>query len=203
MNELEENGACRIRNLLSSSELRALRRLTQKPPARAGNRTLLSLPWCKALAMRMISRLPQLNRLIAVQCTLFEKSTARNWLVIAHQDLSLPVAVNSVVARTTSDGVCIARADAGTLASSVAIRIHLNDCNANDGPLRVVLGSHRNGVLTQTEIAESVRAKRVNLQIANPGDAWLMSPLLIHASSKSTGTSRRRVLQFLFAPQSA
>lgn len=29
---------------------------------------------------------------IATQCTYFEKSAARNWLVAMHQDLSIPVA---------------------------------------------------------------------------------------------------------------
>ena len=32
------------------------------------------------------------------------------------------------------------------------------------------------------------------------GGAMVMRPLLLHASSKSTGTSRRRVLHFLFGP---
>ncbi len=202
MNEFEETGAHRIRNLLSHSELRALQRLNRTPPSRAGNRALLLQPWCKALAARLMSRLmsrlPQLSQLAAVQCTLFEKSASRNWRVPPHQDLSLPVAMNSVTARTTSDGLRIARADAETLAASVAIRVHLDGCGANDGPLRMVLGTHRNGVLTQVKISETIHRQRVDLQIASSGDAWLMSPLLIHASSKATGNSRRRVLHFLF-----
>jgi ectoine hydroxylase-related dioxygenase (phytanoyl-CoA dioxygenase family) len=202
MNEFEEAGACRIRDLLSRSELLALQRLNRMPPSRAGNRALLSLPWCKALAARMMSRLPQLSQLVAIQCTLFEKSAARNWLVAPHQDLSSPVAMNSVKGRATSDGLRITRADPRTLAESVAVRVHLDDCGANNGPLRMMMGSHRNGVLTQAKISESVRAKGVDLQIAHSGDAWMMSPLLIHASSKTTGNSRRRVLHFLFVPTS-
>jgi ectoine hydroxylase-related dioxygenase (phytanoyl-CoA dioxygenase family) len=203
MNEFQETGAYRIRDLLSHSELLALRRLNRMPPSRAGNRALLSRPWCKALAARLISRLPHLNQLIAIQCTLFEKSAARNWLVAPHQDLSFPVTANSVTGRDTTDGVRIARADARVLAASVVIRVHLDKCNANDGPLRIVVGSHRNGILTQDEISESVLTKHVELQTANSGDAWMMSPLLIHASSKTTGNSRRRVLHFLFVPSSA
>ncbi len=198
MNEFEETGAYRIRNLLSYSELRALQRLNRTPPSRAGNRALLLQPWCKALAVRLMSRLPQLSRLVAVQCTLFEKSAALNWLVAPHQDLSVPAAMNSATGRTARDGLRIARADAGTLAASVVIRVHLDDCGANDGPLRMVLGTHRNGVLTQDKISASVHTKPVDLQIANSGDAWMMSPLLIHASSKASGNSRRRVLHFLF-----
>ena len=33
------------------------------------------------------------------------------------------------------------------------------------------------------------------------GFAVLMRPLLLHASSKATGASRRRVLHFLFGPR--
>jgi ectoine hydroxylase-related dioxygenase (phytanoyl-CoA dioxygenase family) len=203
MKDYEETGALRIRALLSSSELRALRRLNCVATSRAGNRTLLSQPWCRALAARIKSRTPQLSLLRAVQCTMFEKSAASNWLVAPHQDLSLPINADSSAGRTTSDGVRIARANAQTLAMCIALRLHLDDCDRNDGALRMISGSHRNGIITQDEISESVRAKDVDLQIANSGDAWMMSPLLIHASSKTTGNSRRRVLHFLFVPSSA
>jgi hypothetical protein len=200
MKSFEEAGALRIRAILSRSELRALQRLNSASTSRAGNRALLSLPWCRALATRIKSRTPQLSLLSAVQCTLFEKSAVSNWLVAPHQDLSLPINPNSMAGRTTGDGVRIARANAETLGMCIAVRVHLDDCNQNDGPLRVISGSHRNGILTQTIILESVRATPADLQIANAGDAWMMSPLIIHASSRAAGTSRRRVLHYLFAP---
>ena len=158
--------------------------------------------WCSGLALRVILRLPELRGLHAIQCTLFAKSAARNWLVAPHQDLSVPLPTKTLrdQGRLTSDGLHIARADATLLASCVAVRVHLDDCGANDGALRTVPGSHRRGILTQDEISESVRAMKTDLQIADAGDAWLMSPLLIHASSKASGSSRRRVLHFLFAP---
>jgi hypothetical protein len=56
---------------------------------------LLSEAWCRALA-RSLCLHPALARLlpvnaVATQCTLFEKSPQRNWLVSLHQDLSIPV----------------------------------------------------------------------------------------------------------------
>jgi hypothetical protein len=36
---------------------------------------------------------------------------------------------------------------------------------------------------------------------AKRGDALLMRPLVLHASSKSSGSSLRRVLHFVFGPQ--
>jgi ectoine hydroxylase-related dioxygenase (phytanoyl-CoA dioxygenase family) len=200
MKSFEEAGALRIRAILSRSELHALQRLNSASPSRAGNRALLSLPWCKALAARIKSRTPQLGLLNAVQCTLFEKSAASNWLVAPHQDLSLPINPNSTTGRTTGDGVRIARADAETLGMCIAVRVHLDDCDRNDGPLRMISGSHRNGILTSAAISQSARVIHADLQIANAGDAWMMSPLIIHASSRAAGTSRRRVLHYLFAP---
>lgn len=37
--------------------------------------------------------------------------------------------------------------------------------------------------------------------LAQCGDVLLLRPLLLHASSKSSGSSRRRVLHFLFGPR--
>jgi hypothetical protein len=56
MKSFEEAGALRIRAILSRSELHALQRLNSASPSRAGNRALLSLPWCKALATRSVKR---------------------------------------------------------------------------------------------------------------------------------------------------
>jgi len=44
------------------------------------------------------------------------------------------------------------------------------------------------------------RAQGVAIAAAR-GDALLMRPLVLHASSKASGTSRRRVLHFVFGPQ--
>jgi hypothetical protein len=67
-------------------------------------------------------------------------------------------------------------------------------------PFVSVPGSHRLGRLTT---AEAVRAKdelgEVCVEIPR-GGAMLMKPLLLHASSKVSIDSMRRVLHFVFAP---
>jgi hypothetical protein len=61
----------------------------------AGSRRLLDEAWCTHLAgalrgnAKISSLLPR--NAVAVQCTLFDKSPRRNWLVALHQDLSIPV----------------------------------------------------------------------------------------------------------------
>ena len=94
------------------------------------------------------------------RATLFEKSARANWLVAWHQDTALPV-----VARldapgwgpwTTKAGALHAIAPAEALERVLALRIHLDDSTADNGPLRVLPGSHRDGVLTNEQIDRRV-----------------------------------------------
>ena len=87
-----------------------------------------------------------------------------------------------------------------TLEQLVALRLHIDDCGAADGPLDVVAGSHRDGRLDDAQ-AVALRDARGTVACPVPrGGAMPMRPLLLHASSKATGASRRRVLHFLFGP---
>ena len=80
----------------------------------------------------------------------------------------------------------------------IAIRVHLDPCKDDDGPLRVVPGSHLRGLIGPEE---AVRARAAEVAcLTEQGDALVMRPLLLHASSKATGTSLRRVLHFRFGP---
>ena len=86
------------------------------------------------------------------------------------------------------------------LESLVAVRVHLNECGPGAGPLRVVPGSHRHGRLSKSEARHQQQTKGEFECFVKRGDALLMRPLLLHASSKATAPSRRRVLHFLFGP---
>lgn len=82
----------------------------------------------------------------------------------------------------------------------MAVRVHLEDCGPDDGPLRVVPGSHAMGVI---DSAEALQLRDEQEEVPCPaaqGAALVMRPLLLHASSKASGSSRRRVLHFLFGP---
>jgi Phytanoyl-CoA dioxygenase (PhyH) len=188
---LAEGGIERVHQLISQSELRALRRLTETPLHAAGQRELLSRPWCLALARRLLSRIACLQSMRPVQCIRFEKTTKRNWLVPPHQD------VNIRSERSSQDFVT---SGASQLASYIALRLHLDDCEATDGAVRAYIGSHARGILAHSAVIDATRTLPVVVQVARAGDAWLMRPLTVHASSKATGKSRRRVLHFLFAP---
>lgn len=206
--DFEQNGFALIPDVLDAAD--CARFATVAAPAVAalsgGTRNLLEEAWCAALACRL-GRHRALHRLlpggaVAVQCTYFEKSASRNWLVPVHQDLSIPVAERVVDARlgawSKKEGTLFVQPPVALLEQLVAVRVHLDDCGASDGPLRVVPGSHRAGVVAPQD---AIAARACELPCAAPrGAALVMRPLLLHSSSKSTGSGLRRVLHFVFGP---
>ncbi|UOD29455.1 phytanoyl-CoA dioxygenase family protein [Massilia violaceinigra] len=204
-------GYALVPGVLPPAECARLAGLVQPAGAASGGtRCLLAEPWCAALAARLRAN-PALATLIepdavAVQCTYFEKSAGRNWLVPLHQDLSIPVAarVDAPALRGWSlkEGTLFVQAPPALLEQLVAVRVHLDACGVDDGALLVVPGSHRAGVLAQPDAAAARDATPPLACLAGIGGALVMRPLLLHASSKALGQGRRRVLHFVFGPRS-
>ncbi len=86
------------------------------------------------------------------------------------------------------------------LQSQVAVRLHLDACGPQDGPLHVIAGTHRRGLIGPIEAARLRQETSADTCAVATGAAMVMKPLLLHASSKATGSSRRRVLHFVFGP---
>lgn len=182
--------------------------LTQISNKGIGSRSLLDFPWCTKLA-QAIRQHPAIVALlpcdaVAVQCTYFEKSQDQNWLVPIHQDLSIPVKKKvddpTLTGWSEKQGSVFVQPPDVVLQELVAVRLHVDECGEDDGPLRVVPGSHRKGRLSN-EDAIKVRDNLGEVVcIVEKGGALLMRPLVLHASSKATGHSRRRVLHFVFGP---
>lgn len=173
-----------------------------------GTRNLIEHSWCVDLAKRIREHhliAPFLSVATAVvQCNLFEKSQKQNWLVPVHQDLSIAVKERIVHPELTGwsekEGSIFVQPPDGVLREIVAVRLHIDECGLDDGPLRVVAGSQKIGRLTsQAALVERDRIGET-LCLVERGGAMLMKPLLLHASSKASGHSRRRVLHFVFAP---
>ncbi|MDR2239781.1 MAG: phytanoyl-CoA dioxygenase family protein [Zoogloeaceae bacterium] len=208
---LDADGYALAPDVLSAAECAAVIEHTARAQTLSGNsRSLLSQAWCAALARRLRQH-PVLAKLmpqthVAVQCTYFEKSPARNWLVSIHQDPSIPVAeqVEHPALRGASikEGTVFVQPPAEVLAQLLALRLHLDPCSAQDGALRVWPGTHRMGRLTAQEAAAQRAHHAEVICETAPGAVLAMRPLLLHASSKAddSSTSRRRVLHFLFGP---
>lgn len=175
--------------------------------SRAGARHLFAVRAVADLAndprvMRIAARFVG-PRAVPFRATLFEKSPGANWLVAWHQDAALPL-------RTRLDGpewgpwsikagIRYARAPAWALETVIALRVSLDDSTESNGPLRVLPGTHRYGVLSDIDIAR-LAAGTVPVECTTPaGGVIAMRPLTVHASSKSTSDQPRRVLHIEYA----
>lgn len=214
--QLDTQGYLIRPGLLTERETRVLARLLSPVLGGAGQREMLRRPWAAALAARVRRRLVASRLLaadaLAVQCTLFDKTPARNWLVAWHQDLSVPVAGftpdRAWRGWSTKQGVRFVQPPASWLARLLAVRLHIDPCEARRGPLRVLPASHRHGRLA-LDGADSPAQMQLLRQrhgeatcTADAGDALLMRPLIVHASSRMAvgEANRRRVLHLVFAP---
>lgn len=209
--QIAEHGFATIPAVLTAAECDALagRVAGAVAAASAGTRGLLLQDWCRTLASRLrqhpvLAPVLLAPGLVAVQCTYFEKSSARNWLVPVHQDLSIPVAHRiadpNLGPWSEKEGTLFVQPPVALLQQLIAVRVHIDACTANDGPLRVIPGSHTLGKLGAQAAATLRQKQPEQVCTVERGGAMLMRPLLLHASSKSTGTSQRRVLHFLFGP---
>ncbi len=88
------------------------------------------------------------------RATLFGKSPAANWLVVWHQDTALPLQGKRETLGwgpwSVKDDVTYAHAPAAALTRVLALCLHLDDSTADNGPLRVLPGTHTLGVLTES-----------------------------------------------------
>lgn len=140
----------------------------------------------------------------AVRGIFFDKTPGANWPVPWHQDLSLAVAekrdVDGWTAWSVKSGVHHVQPPAPILERMLTVRLHLDDCGADSGPLRVRPGTHAMGRLTREAIETTRDTIAEQTCCVKKGDALLMRPLLLHASSAATNPSHRRVIHLEYAP---
>jgi hypothetical protein len=174
---------------------------------RAGARHLLSIPAVRQLATE--PRLLEIARrfvgpaAIPFRATLFDKSADANWLVVWHQDTALPlrrrVEMEGWGPWSVKGGVLYAHAPAAALVQVVALRVHLDHSTSDNGPLRVLPGSHTAGLLTDEQIARLQQDITPVECLAAAGGVVAMRPLVVHSSSKSREARPRRVLHIEYA----
>lgn len=137
------------------------------------------------------------------RATLFAKSPTANWLVVWHQDTALPLRDKRDAAGwgpwSVKDGVTYAHAPASALEQVLALRLHLDDSTAENGPLRVLPGTHRLGVLSDEQLHDLANRVPEVECVVPKGGVLAMRPLIVHASSKSRTEMPRRVLHIEYA----
>src|SRR6266404_6137134 len=181
--------------------------VTLGPVNGAGRRGLLNMP-----AVARLASSAQLLDLVRpylksehrpVRSIYFDKSPETNWLVAWHQDLTLAVRSRIDVPGfgpwSMKDGIPHVQPPVELLEQMLTVRLHLDDCDETNGALRVIPGSHAFGRLTAERIRQLSGHSDAVLCRLSAGDALLMSPLLLHASSRSHNPGHRRVLHIEYA----
>ena len=133
----------------------------------------------------------------------FDKTPSANWKVVWHQDLTIAVREQRNVPGfgpwSVKEGVVHVQPPADVLERMLAVRVHLDDCMAENGPVRVLPGSHTVGKLTASEVDEwRARSPVVDCLVAR-GGILAFRPLLLHASSPAIRPGHRRVVHLEFA----
>ena len=197
--KFESDGFVVVDDILNDSELCILtERCESEVNTKVGTRNLLSFEWANELAQKLIQHevlkclMPKKS--VAVQCNYFSKDIKNNWYVTLHRDLSIPVKnqndSNEWRGWSEKEGVLYVQPPKQVLAKMVAVRLHLEDNNSENGALEVVAGSHKNF----TEKGER------RLSLVTQGGALIMRPLILHSSTKLK-SGQRRVLHFVFGPE--
>ncbi len=195
--------------VLSDAQVNALRDeiAAVATDGRGGARNLLELPSIAALAIAQEVRAfvePVLGEsAFAVRALLFYKTPAANWKVVWHQDLTIPALAQAEVPGygpwTEKAGVPHVQPPVSVLSEMLAVRLHLDPSAPDNGPVRVLDGTHRLGRLSGTQIDE-LRASEAETEcVVAEGGILAFRPLLLHASAPALVPRHRRVIHIEYA----
>jgi hypothetical protein len=207
LQSLETNGYLLIPAGISAGAVAELSAALSELPAAHAHRNLL-----QHAAIGGFSRAAETLSLITpvvgagafpVRAILFDKLPGANWKVAWHQDLAIPVNDRHELAGfgpwSSKEGIVHVQPPACVLENMLTLRLHLDDCDDANGPLRVLPGSHRRGILP----ADGIQRLRTEISevaaILPAGGVLLMRPLLLHASSPAANPRHRRVLHIEYA----
>jgi hypothetical protein len=135
-----------------------------------------------------------------VRVLYFDKPPDQTWALPWHKDLTIAVKDNRLASThfrhpTRKAGIPHVEASREVLETMLFLRIHLDDVTLENGPLRVIPGSHHFGkpVTLGDVMPHDILAKR--------GDVLLIRPLVAHCSNQShpETTRHRRILHLEFS----
>jgi ectoine hydroxylase-related dioxygenase (phytanoyl-CoA dioxygenase family) len=204
-NAIEDKGFAIIPDVLADKDILDLGEAIAQstlPRSRAGLRHVLRESAVAALAQdsRLLFIAEDIlgGSAIPFRATFFDKSPKSNWLVVWHQDTALPLLERREVEGwgpwSVKEGINYAHAPAAALGKVIALRIHVDDSTAENGPLRVLPGTHTAGVLSDEEVRRFAnQVAPINCLVAR-GGVVAMRPLIVHSSSKSLTADPRRIV---------
>lgn len=163
-------------------------------------------------AVRELARSPEVRSLVedvlgpeafAVRGILFDKTPAANWKVTWHQDLTIAVReprdVPGFGPWSEKAGIPHVQPPTHVLERMLTVRVHLDDCGMENGPVQVIPGSHAFGRIRADAVSDWRAGRDPVFCTTARGGVLLMRPLILHASSPATVPGHRRVVHLEFA----
>jgi len=113
-----------------------------------------------------------------VRMLLFDKTPASNWAVSWHQDRTIAVKQRADVEGygpwSVKGGVVHVEPPVAILQNMLTLRLFIDDCDEDNGPLEVILGSHQRGRLPERDLGDTVKRGAVFVGRGRAGDVLVM-----------------------------
>ena len=199
-----EHGVAVIEDVVPSQQIAHLRDLEEFALcARPGKRsfTVPEAVTAQIAAEGALTKLAERltgQRMRPVRVLYFDKNPNANWAVPWHQDRTIAVArrvdVSGYDTWSIKAGIDHVEPPESILQGMISLRLQIDDCGRENGPLLALRGSFRLGRVSTSEIKRHVTGHATEVCCAKAGDVVAMRGLTIHASERALRPSHRRVV---------
>ena len=140
---------------------------------------------------------------VPVRILSFNKSQSVNWGVPWHQDRIIAVKERADVRGFSSwsrkSEFWHVEPPESILASMLFVRMHLDSCPKESGPMEMALGSHRFGRVSSGDASELANNCEIDTGEAKAGDVLISKALTLHRSISSELNQPRRAIRVDYA----
>jgi hypothetical protein len=143
---------------------------------------------------------------VPVRFILFDKRDGMNWALGLHQDRTVAVKARREVEGfgpwSVKAGQIHVQPPQAIIDAMITLRVHLDDVDADNAPLDILLGSHLEGRLVDDAIVALAGEAEHFRCLAHRGDIWAYRTAIVHGSRAVRAVGRRRrVLQIDYSSQ--
>lgn len=206
--KLASDGAQLVGGALGSIDLIGIIGLLKHQPADQAGVRLFGVPGLEELLQTtgLVGRIAASfigDQARPVRAILFDKTASTNWSLAWHQDRVIAVQervdVEGFGPWSRKHGALHVAPPFDLLSQMITMRVHLDPVPENNAPLLIAPGSHRRGRIPEPDVPRVVDECGVAACLAEPGDVWVYSTPILHASERASAPMRRRVLQVDYA----
>jgi ectoine hydroxylase-related dioxygenase (phytanoyl-CoA dioxygenase family) len=146
------------------------------------------------------------NGAFPVRGVFLDNNPDNDWYTHWHQDLTIAVKKRIEVSNfgpwSVRSGTLHVQPPTEVLMRMVALRLHLDESPVDDGALRVLPGTHLQGVITGRNLTHWTNHGKEVVLPSQAGDVLLIRPLLLHSSVPCKAAGSRRIVHIEYAAES-